>query len=284
MPWRSKTVENLRKEFVLSANESTNLSALCREFGITRKTGYKWVKRYGESTSLSDKSRAPNLIANKKRLKNSSLTKPYYGCCYAGVEEFIIPLHYNGLLVCSIHISGYRGGLERSQYKMKNISKQCTKQFPELYSELSTDIPSMDMVLSFVKPLEYMLTDLYCECQKTQNKCEKTTVSEKIYIQSLNFIHENYSGLLNCNIIAEHCNYSPSYIRYIFKKAGNISVQSKITQIRLHKAKQLICTTNMSISEIAFSVGYNDSNYFSYAFKKHIGMSPKAYRESSFNF
>ena len=47
MPWRSKTVENLRKEFVLSANESMNLSALCREFGITRKTGYKWVKRYG---------------------------------------------------------------------------------------------------------------------------------------------------------------------------------------------------------------------------------------------
>ena len=65
MPWRSKTVENLRKVFVLSANESTNFSALCREFGITRKTGYKWVKRYGKSTSLSDKSRAPNLIANK---------------------------------------------------------------------------------------------------------------------------------------------------------------------------------------------------------------------------
>lgn len=52
----------------------------------------------------------------------------------------------------------------------------------------------------------------------------------------------------------------------------------------MHKAKQLIRTTNMSISEIAFSVGYNDSNYFSYAFKKHIEMSPKAYRESSFNF
>ena len=65
MPWRSKTVENLRKEFVLSAKEGTNFSALCREFGITRKTGYKWLKRYNESISLSDKSRAPNMIANK---------------------------------------------------------------------------------------------------------------------------------------------------------------------------------------------------------------------------
>lgn len=65
MPWRSKTVEKLREEFVSSAKVCTNFSALCREFGITRKTGYKWLERYTESESLSDKSRAPNLIANK---------------------------------------------------------------------------------------------------------------------------------------------------------------------------------------------------------------------------
>lgn len=65
MPWRSKTVEKLREEFALSAKNRTNFSALCREFGITRKTGYKWLKRYTESESLADKSRTPNLIANK---------------------------------------------------------------------------------------------------------------------------------------------------------------------------------------------------------------------------
>ena len=65
MPWRSKTVEKLREEFVASAMSCTNFSALCREFGITRKTGYKWLKRYAESEPLSDKSRAPHLIANK---------------------------------------------------------------------------------------------------------------------------------------------------------------------------------------------------------------------------
>ena len=65
MPWESKTVEELRKEFVLAAKESSNFSSLCREYGITRKTGYKWVKRDCDNISLSDMSRSPLVVANK---------------------------------------------------------------------------------------------------------------------------------------------------------------------------------------------------------------------------
>lgn len=65
MPWERKTVEEQRKEFAEAAKESKNFSALCREFGITRKTGYKWVERYKESADLSDKSRKPLTIANR---------------------------------------------------------------------------------------------------------------------------------------------------------------------------------------------------------------------------
>lgn len=65
MPWRSKTVEEIRKEFIEAAESNTNFSSLCREFGITRKTGYKWLKRYENEESLCDKSRKPNIIANK---------------------------------------------------------------------------------------------------------------------------------------------------------------------------------------------------------------------------
>ena len=65
MPWERKTVEEQRREFAEAAKESKNFSALCREFGITRKTGYKWVERYKENTDLSDKSRKPFTIANR---------------------------------------------------------------------------------------------------------------------------------------------------------------------------------------------------------------------------
>lgn len=65
MPWECKTVEKLREEFVIAANNCSNFSSLCREFGITRKTGYKWLDRYAANVSLSDKSRKPLNIANK---------------------------------------------------------------------------------------------------------------------------------------------------------------------------------------------------------------------------
>ena len=65
MPWKDKTVEELRKEFVEAAERCENFSALCREFGITRATGYKWIDRYEKQEGLTDRSRRPKTTANK---------------------------------------------------------------------------------------------------------------------------------------------------------------------------------------------------------------------------
>ena len=65
MPWECKTMEKLREEFVTNAICCNNFSALCREFGITRKTGYKWLKRYLNGLPLSDMPKTPNRITNK---------------------------------------------------------------------------------------------------------------------------------------------------------------------------------------------------------------------------
>lgn len=60
MPWKEETVEDQRRTFVIRANEAgCNFSALCREFRITRRTGYKWLKRYRSGEALEDQSRVP---------------------------------------------------------------------------------------------------------------------------------------------------------------------------------------------------------------------------------
>ena len=59
MPWECRTVENQRKEFAQAAMCCKNFSALCREFGITRRTGRKWVERYELQQPLTDRSRRP---------------------------------------------------------------------------------------------------------------------------------------------------------------------------------------------------------------------------------
>lgn len=69
MSWESKTVETLRKEFCEEAKITTNFSSLCREFNITRKTGYKWLKRYEQDQPLSDKSHMPHRIPGKTSIE-----------------------------------------------------------------------------------------------------------------------------------------------------------------------------------------------------------------------
>lgn len=65
MPWESKTVEEIRKEFITAAQISKNFSSLCRDFGITRKTGYKWLDRWQQEQNLSDRSHARKIVSNK---------------------------------------------------------------------------------------------------------------------------------------------------------------------------------------------------------------------------
>ena len=60
MPWECKTVEEHRREFAQAAMNCNNFSALCREFGITRRTGLKWVERYKAQQPLTDRSRRPH--------------------------------------------------------------------------------------------------------------------------------------------------------------------------------------------------------------------------------
>ena len=59
MPWEHRTVKEQRKEFGEAAQGCNNFSALCREFGISRATGYKWLSRFEAGEPLEDRSRRP---------------------------------------------------------------------------------------------------------------------------------------------------------------------------------------------------------------------------------
>ena len=66
MPWETKTVMEEREAFVQAAEEGKkSISALCREYGISRKTGYKWLKRAREGQQLCDQSRCPHRQPSK---------------------------------------------------------------------------------------------------------------------------------------------------------------------------------------------------------------------------
>ena len=63
MPWKASTTVSLRQEFIqFAARRTVALSELCRRSGISRKTGYKWLRRYQQAgpAGLTDQSRRPH--------------------------------------------------------------------------------------------------------------------------------------------------------------------------------------------------------------------------------
>jgi AraC-like DNA-binding protein len=100
-------------------------------------------------------------------------------------------------------------------------------------------------------------------------------------VKALQYIQENYGNPIACEDIAGFLQYSASYVRYIFRKEGDTSVQAKINEVRLQNAKRLLRSTDMSITEVAYAVGFSDSNYFSSFFKKQTGKTPRQYRHQN---
>ncbi len=83
---------------------------------------------------------------------------------------------------------------------------------------------------------------------------------------------------ISLNSVAEMVGMSPSYFSSIFSKESGKTFVEYLTEIRMEKAKELLMCSSMKTSDIGHSVGYKDSHYFSYIFKKKQGCSPKEYR------
>ena len=62
VPWATREPMNQRAEFVTKAKATENFSALCREYGISRQIGYKWLERYEAEglRGMGDRSRRPH--------------------------------------------------------------------------------------------------------------------------------------------------------------------------------------------------------------------------------
>ena len=93
-------------------------------------------------------------------------------------------------------------------------------------------------------------------------------------ISIMKFIDENISKQITLSMISEHVYLSKEYIAYIFKKEVNKTVMDYITERKMLIAKNMIKAGEMSLRDIASSLGYENYSYFSRVFKKHFNTTP----------
>ena len=95
------------------------------------------------------------------------------------------------------------------------------------------------------------------------------------------YVQENFCDP-NISLIsaARHVGMSPAHFSTVFSQAIGRSFISHLTALRIERAKTLLTTTGMKLSDIAMEIGYNEPNYFSHVFRKVEGVTPKEYRAS----
>ena len=98
-----------------------------------------------------------------------------------------------------------------------------------------------------------------------------------VYSQ-IEFIRENYSdSTISNDLLAKMTNISEIYFRKVFKETTGVSPHKFLLNIRISNAKKLLKQNTMTIEEISSACGFSNLYYFSYAFKKGEGMSPRDY-------
>lgn len=105
---------------------------------------------------------------------------------------------------------------------------------------------------------------------------KKAVPSEITFI--CNYINENYSEKITLNAIADSVGFSKYYISRLFKQHMGVTIIDYLIKVRLDKAKELLGKGDYSIKQICFMIGYSDPNYFTWSFKKYLGVSPIKYR------
>ena len=107
---------------------------------------------------------------------------------------------------------------------------------------------------------------------------ENLQVNNQINKAKMIIVENLFTGI-KAEEIAEKINMSYSWFRRIFKDYTGFAPAQYIQELKIQKGKELLTNTSLSVKEIAFKMGFENSEYFFTAFKKKTGMTPIQYRE-----
>lgn len=86
---------------------------------------------------------------------------------------------------------------------------------------------------------------------------------------------------LSVDALAEHFHFSREYLNRVFRAEYDCAIYEYVQRVRMENACQMLQNPHWQMQDIAEKLGYSNANYFSKAFKKYFGCSPREYREQS---
>ena len=110
---------------------------------------------------------------------------------------------------------------------------------------------------------------------------EKSELQSRLVSNILRMMDENIAGPFRVEDIERQTNYSRAYIFREFKRATGKSIIAYYNEKKIRLAEELLCTTALSVREIAERLGFDTPNYFSKTFKRITGVTPLACKKQN---
>jgi AraC-like DNA-binding protein len=166
--------------------------------------------------------------------------------------------------------------------KEKQLLYDCIQK---IQAELSQNIDGYSQLL-MVSNIELLLN--YCTRyygrQFITRKSANLDLVNKVESELRNYIEnedKRIAGMPSVKDLAEKVNLSPSYLSDLLRRETGLNAQDHIHYFLIEQAKSFLVQTNQSVSEIAYSLGFEYPQYFSRLFKQKTGKTPLEFRSSN---
>lgn len=137
----------------------------------------------------------------------------------------------------------------------------------------------MQKIVSDLEATVVYIKELFAKVMQVRD-ARTTEHNSDVVENAKKYISENYHDEeLTLNTVAHEVNVSPNHLSAMFSQKTGQTFVKYLTDVRMHRAKELLKCTSKRSNEICEEVGYRDPHYFSHLFKKNVGCSPIQYRE-----
>ena len=222
-----------------------------------------------------------NTAANKrclqcqKQVVSACTGGVFNGTCFAGVRERVYPISNGETITGFISVSGYQTQSPHTYFiRLADKYGFSSSELQSAYETLKAEMPSDEELDTLLLPLCYMIELAY-------RKSDIPESALSLFQQIVAFIKQNRNQNITSKDICQHFSCSRSYMSTLFNRKMGKSIREYINELRIRDAKVLLKTTNLTVTDIAFTVGFNSSNYFAELFRKKEGLSPLQYKKAS---
>ena len=190
--------------------------------------------------------------------------------CHANLIEIVYPVFYD-----NVYVGHLTAGQLRSP--TKTISEKYLLQLAELVEKDPVYLKKKYYLNSKIEEGEIEGAKIILEllANKLISEGIFSLSSNDVVAQVEQYIIDHISDNLTLDQIAANSYLNPSYLSSFYHKHTGHTLSNFIQHTRNMKAHYLFSNTDLSISEVAHSIGYDDANYFTKVFKKEFGYPPR---------